>query len=188
MKDKRKYVEIHPFYNGIAVVAIEGEKGKRYGYINEYGKEIVSPRFSFAQDFTHDIALVQQRHRFYFIDREGKKLNDNSFLKVGDFVDRWTLAQDCSYYNGISSYGWINRYGEWIISPLYEEANDFQEGFASVKKEGKWGFIKRKGTYLVSPKYDMAGNFKDGFAKVELNGKVGYIDKRGKWYDEKPNV
>ena len=39
MTDKGKYVEIHPFHRGISVVAIEGKNGKRYGYINESGKD-----------------------------------------------------------------------------------------------------------------------------------------------------
>ena len=143
MTDNGKYVEIHPFYHGIAVVAIDGKNGRRYGYVNESGKEIVSPRFSSAQDFKDDTALVQQCHKFYFIDRYGKKLNENVVRQVGDFIDGLALAQDFHKYNGISKYGWINRHGEWIIPPDYEEANPFQEGLAAVKKEGKWGYIKR---------------------------------------------
>ena len=136
MTDNGKYAEIHPFYHEMALVAIDGKNGRRYGYINEQGEEIVSPRFWYAQDFKDDTALVGQFNKYYFIDCEGKKLNKNVFRQVEDFEDGMDLAQDFHKYNGISKYGWINRNGEWIIPPDYEEIYPFQEGLATVKKMG----------------------------------------------------
>lgn len=63
--------------------------------------------------------------------------------------------------------------GEW------EGAKNFSEGFAAVKKDGKWGYIDTNGTVVIEPKYDGANSFSEGLAAVQLNGKWGYIDTKG---------
>ena len=42
-------------------------------------------------------------------------------------------------------YGYINEKGEVVIQPKYEFANQFYDGLASVKIEGKKGFIDKGG-------------------------------------------
>lgn len=63
--------------------------------------------------------------------------------------------------------------GEW------EGAKNFSEGYAAVKKEGKWGYIDTEGNVVIQPKYDGANSFSEGLAAVQTNGKWGYIDTTG---------
>lgn len=67
-----------------------------------------------------------------------------------------------------------------VVSPKYDDANQYSEGMAAVKLNGKWGYIDVTGKEVIAFKYDIAASFYDGMAKVKLNGKCGYIDKSGK--------
>lgn len=62
----------------------------------------------------------------------------------------------------------------------YDDINNFSEGFAKVKVNGKYGFIDKTGKEIIPTKYDWAGDFNEGLARVALDDKAGYIDKKGK--------
>jgi len=49
------------------------------------------------------------------------------------------------------------------ITPEYEEANLFYEGFAVVKKGGKYGYINKEGKVVIPIKYFSAKPFRIGF-------------------------
>jgi hypothetical protein len=68
-------------------------------------------------------------------------------------------------------YGFIDKTGKEIVTPMYDEAQFFFEGFAKVKLNGKVGFIDKTGKEIVPPKYDEAQFFFEGLAFVKLNGK-----------------
>ena len=82
--------------------------------------------------------------------------------------------------NGKQKWGFIDTAGKEAIPFIYENADNFSEGFASVKLNGKWGFINKTGKEITPIKYDSVCDFSEGFAKVKLNGKWGFIDKTGK--------
>jgi hypothetical protein len=50
-----------------------------------------------------------------------------------------------------------------IVNPQYEEANLFSEGYASVKKGGKFGYINKEGNVMIPFKYFTAKPFQYGF-------------------------
>jgi hypothetical protein len=58
---------------------------------------------------------------------------------------------------------------------MYDDADDFKEGLARVKLNGKWGFIDKTGKEIVPPKYDYAWDFQESLARVKLNEKDFYI-------------
>lgn len=62
----------------------------------------------------------------------------------------------------------------------YDDAEDFSEGLAAVKQNGKWGYVDKTGKEVIAYKYDNARSFSEGLAAVYLDEKWGYIDKTGK--------
>ena len=62
----------------------------------------------------------------------------------------------------------------------YDSVDDFHEGFARVKLEGKWGFVDVTGTVVIPLKYDYVEGWFGGFYKVKLDDKLGWITKEGK--------
>ena len=84
-------------------------------------------------------------------------------------------------------WGFIDENGNWIIKPIYYDADPFSEGLASVEfgeyPNTKFGFIDKKGNLVIQPIYDYASSFSEGLAHVQFgnfpNQKWGFIDKKG---------
>ena len=53
-----------------------------------------------------------------------------------------------------TSYGYINKKGQFVINPQFEAAHNFNGRIAPVRSAGKWGFIDKKGQYVVNPQFD----------------------------------
>ena len=71
---------------------------------------------------------------------------------------------------------------------VFDYIDDFNDGFAAVKLNGKYNFINTRGELLCNEWFDSCGCFFDGFAKVKLNGKYNFINTRGEllcneWFD-----
>lgn len=67
------------------------------------------------------------------------------------------------------------------IGDTYEDARPFtKEGFAAVKKNGKWGFIDTTGTVALDFTFDDALSFSQNLAAVKQDDCWGYIDASGK--------
>ncbi len=82
-------------------------------------------------------------------------------------------------------FGFKTTRGEVVVDPLFEDAWDFRNGYARVKKDGKWGFVAESGKIVVEPKYDYAWDFDDGKARVRLDdGSTLLIDPEGKRLDK----
>jgi len=66
-----------------------------------------------------------------------------------------------------------------VIEPQFDDAWDFSEGLAQVKKGDKWGYINKEGIFIVEPQFEEGGYFSEGFALIKKDNKWGYIKKNG---------
>ena len=62
---------------------------------------------------------------------------------------------------------------------IYEDARNFSEGFALVKKDGRWGYINEDGKAITEFKFLDGRPFKNGEAYVRENSERYYIDTNG---------
>ena len=60
---------------------------------------------------------------------------------------------------------------------IYDEAGDFREGLAMVKKGDYWGFIDKRGEEVIPLIFDWVTDFYDGIALGVLNHQSVLIDK-----------
>ncbi len=81
-------------------------------------------------------------------------------------------------------WGYINRKGEIVLQPQWEDAGDFYEGLAKAatteESNMRYGFINSKGEWIVKPIYQRAFDFSDGFAVVQRNDLYGYVNSSGR--------
>ncbi|WP_406542601.1 WG repeat-containing protein [Clostridium ljungdahlii] len=94
-------------------------------------------------------------------------------------------------------YGFINSKGDVVISPIFDNASDFNEGYAVVKKNTgsssvensddselkekyiKWGYVDRLGSTFISYDFDSASSFNDGCSLAVKDGKCNMIKVPG---------
>lgn len=78
-------------------------------------------------------------------------------------------------------YALIDKSGNMIVPPTFDDAKVFSNGFAAVKIDDKWGFINKSGTIVVTPQYLEVGCFSENMAWVQMEDyNVGFIDTAGK--------
>lgn len=58
----------------------------------------------------------------------------------------------------------------------YDLVDDYHDGNARVKRDGKWGFIDRTGGLFVATQYDTVSYCSQGRAAVWLKGRWAYVD------------
>jgi len=78
-------------------------------------------------------------------------------------------------------YGIIDKKGDFIINPRFEDALGFSEGLAAAKQNGKWGYINKEGNWVIKPQFEDASGFTNSCAVVKQDGKWGCISKQGDW-------
>lgn len=65
-------------------------------------------------------------------------------------------------------WGYVDRQGQMIISPAFEDADSFWKGYAPVNMNGLWGYAGEDGKILIDYVFDEALGFnEDGSAPVK---------------------
>ena len=78
-------------------------------------------------------------------------------------------------------WGFMNRAGQIVILPRFEDANDFFDGLAVVRLDNKLGYINEAGSLVVQPQFDSAEDFASGLASVTEGIRTGLVDRSGKF-------
>ncbi len=77
------------------------------------------------------------------------------------------LAQDADLslvpYRKGKLWGYADPQKKIVIAPAYDEADFFSEGFAAVKKGGKYGYINKAGKLVIPCKFTVAKAFRVGY-------------------------
>ena len=138
-------------------------ENNKIGYSNEQGQIIIQPKFDAALPFQNELAG-------FCLECSHQADGDHSFWSGG----KW---------------GFINKTGEIVILPVYEEIiSDFVEAYATVEKEGIVFKIDREGNKLEIPPKNYKA-WTDLFAQaLKLSGKLIFGDQLVLEINPKPNL
>lgn len=164
-----------PFSEGLAAV----RPGQKWGYIDRSGEIVVEARFDLAGPFHEGLAPVQLGTKMGYVDSSGAMVIEPRFeadrfqsdadekpVFVGRFVDGLAAVRQALGTRTEGGWGFIDRQGEWVISPIYEDAYYFSEGLAAVRFDGRWGYLDTSGTIVISTSFEKASIFSEGLALV----------------------
>ena len=74
-------------------------------------------------------------------------------------------SDDLLAYDFRGKFGYVDRNGNVVIEPQFDEAYEFSDGLAWAVKDGKSGYIDNTGALVIEPgKYGFP--FADGLASV----------------------
>ena len=137
------------FSDGMCLVMQDRSK---LGYINTAGKVVISPKYTYANDFSEGKAMVVIDNKVCYINKTGKVV----------------ISTGLNY--NYDAYGWANH-GE----------TEFKNGTACVYGPGGWGSINASGKVVIPFQFDEPYFFNEkGMAQVFLNGDMNYINTKGK--------
>ena len=119
--------------DSLSVYCTEGKRG----YYNAYTGEIAIPaQYRRAWVFSEGIAAVQKNGMIGFIDHKGRTVIDFKFPYHGNPLSEFTFKHGhCVAADTTGKCGVINKQGEWIIKPEYDNVCAYEE-YAIVSKAG----------------------------------------------------
>ena len=145
----------------------------RWGYINEFGVEMIVPQYDESSFFSEGLGAVSKNGKFGFINKTGEVVIDFKFNDVESFHNGAAIVLKDSLY------GLINTIGDYIIPPMYDELSETAGDLYIVSREGNYGYVHKYGKALTPLEYDIARDFKKGYAIVSKKEKYGLINTAG---------
>ena len=158
-------------YDSLIIV----EKNKKYGAIDYKGKVLIPCKYN-QLSYSDNILRAKDDNGRYIFNGTGKMIVSSDYETDYDYYG----------YEGIlkvkkdNLYGFIDKTGKVISSCIYDEAEEFQDGFAIVCKGEKWGVIDRNGKEAIPCMYNEISHFNNGIAVVDIEGETGFVDVNGK--------
>ncbi len=167
-----KYDNVSGFSEGFAVV----EKDKKYGYVDQNGKEVVPPTYYSAGSFSDGVAVAYSKEdcTWHIIDKTG---NVKAQLKGYDNVG-YSFSNGLIQVEKDDKYGLADTTGKEVLPPVYDSVGDFNDGLAWVEKNEMWGLIDTTGNEVLPFIYNQ--RFNEGFSRVKEDGNLSLVDKTGK--------
>jgi hypothetical protein len=178
---------------------------RKYGIVNNKGKEIIPPNFNRIGFFQNDIApfaVTTGKGIFYgLLNTSGKILLEPACKLIESLVPLEDKNSEviwaASYYDEnkkVMLHKILSRDGKEISSIRLHQIHPFKDGIALAREtnNSKWGFIDMKGEWKVKPIFKHAsdayppGNKKPVYP-IEINGKKFYKDpdENVLWFEER---
>ncbi len=163
-----EYDFVHEFSEGFAAVCVNG----LYGYVTGENNLAIPCEYDEVLPFRSGIAAVCKGGFWGFINSKGEPLSEFKCDLIEPIIGGYKMLT-----NG--TWDLCNATLSNMAATGYEMVGDFCEGYAMVKKDGKYGFIDENYREIVPCIYSWVGNFSDGITYALHEGKYGYIDKSG---------
>jgi hypothetical protein len=170
--------------------ALFGRDWRQYGFLDPAGREIIPMRFLSGASFSEGMAVVSVSRtteggsdhiEIGFVNPAGRWAippNPGGFSWADDFHEGLALARSEKTGNKV---GFIDRRGQWAMTPQFDWAEPFSEGVAAVDIGGMRGFVNRTGRFPVPPAFAEVHSFSGGLALAyQESCKPLFIDHSGK--------
>lgn len=145
------YSDAKVFSDELAAVKISD----KWGYISADGSLAINPQFIAANTFGEGLAAVRLNANTYgYINKSGVVIIPEQFEEAMPFYeDRAIVRQN-------NLYGVIDKTGNWIVEPTFEQIDNFENGLAKIYQttisenentETWFGYINKMGKIVWVP-------------------------------------
>ncbi|MFN8243255.1 MAG: WG repeat-containing protein [Ferruginibacter sp.] len=134
-----QYDEGLTFREGFAAVRVSG----KWQYLDSTGKAITEAVFDEANSFSNGLAPVSKNNVFGFINTKGDIVIPLQFSGARNFTEGLAPAANMKGY-----WGFIDTEGKWVIKPVYDFTDSFDNGEARVMKDQKVFYINKENKML----------------------------------------
>lgn len=181
---KIDWVSSVPENDSLTVYAI----GNKRGFLNVKNGEIIidadSNNYSNAWVFSEGLAAVVRDGKIGFINAKNEIVIPFKYCyfdKYNAYDFGYLFHNDCCVItNEKGKFGLINKKGEWILNPIYDEILPLQKnGYRLVVNKEKYGVIDSNNNIVYPAEYDYIDIVSNGFVLAK-EGKMWQIDFSGK--------
>jgi hypothetical protein len=149
------------FVEGRALVSLAG----KYGFIDTQGRLVVAAKYDYARNFSDGRAVVRAGALWGFIDRDGQEIVPPQYEVARAFRNGLAIVGKPPTTK-FGPVGAIDVDGRVVVDFVHPNLDDFTDGRALVRRDGKYGFISATGELVIPAIYDHALPFTDGLATV----------------------
>lgn len=151
-----------------------------YGYIDKSNSTVIPFIYADADDFSEGVAAVQKESKTIytqygpiptralgFINNKGETVipfkfqSQMSSIEFHEGLCGIGITKDPNLFGETKKNSFIDKNGEIVISGMFDDAEDFENGVALIKKAGKYGYMNHNGEVIIPCVYDDCGYEKD---------------------------
>lgn len=152
-------------------------KNGKYGFLDENMEEKTDFAWDMVSSVSNRLAAAEKKGKWAIINRNGKEKTDYIYEDVIMDENGICSNQKVFIVKEKGSYHIVSAKGKNIGEESFDAAKAFtQDGYAAVRKNGKWGFLDAEGKLVIDYQYDDAFSFSNGYAAVKEGDAWGYID------------
>jgi len=172
--------EFTTIYPGVKKVSLTAKESK-WGITLHSGEVLVEHKFDSITSPKMDMELVDfpvvvwKKEKAQLVNEKG------NFLTEPERVEWVSLNEGAWARITKDGYKLYNQQGKAQGMLVLEKIEDFDDGSAPVKLDGKWGFINLFGRLNIPNQFEQVFGFKAGIAYAKQNGKWGVLKKNGSW-------
>lgn len=152
---------------------VPARQGDVWGFVDTNGAWVLSPKFSWAANFSEGKALVGLFGKTVYVNKKGTLIYSHMFDDATSFKD------DLAIVELEDKMGVINFMGDTVIPIIYEELGAFSQGLIYAGLNGEYGFFNEEGKEVVPLKYETVFDFDQNKAIVKQDGLYGMINVLG---------
>ena len=155
-----RYDICHHFFGPLARVGRKEQVRNRneiwWGAIDLQGREIIPVgRFDSIDVFHDGLAAVEKDGKGGYVDGEGELVIPLGHQGIrGGRAFSFGLAPAVGGRGARWQWGYIDRHGDWVIEPKFDDADPFQQDLAFVELKSSVGFVDRKGRLVFEVDLD----------------------------------
>lgn len=146
-----------PMNGGVAAVLKDG----KWSLINEKGKALSKDTYdAVIYDekgivYRNERIFVKSGTKVLMIDEKGNQIGKTTYEDAKPFFSADGLA--AVKVNGL--WGFVDKDGNMVIEPKYNNARSSSNGFAAVQVGSRWGFVDIVGNVVIEPLFEDAKDF-----------------------------
>lgn len=186
-----EYISARDFSEGFAAVSQDYYGSRYWDFVDKTGKCFHSKiwHWKWVWDFKGGVAKVAVDSErdlddiiwkdIYCIDTTGAYIS-GPWDEIGDFYEGMARVLHRSEEDWEDAYyGFIDRSGVLVSPCQWDDAGDFDDGVAWVKKDDLYGAIDTEGKVITPCQWDEVFVWNNGFVEVKKHGKSGCVDISG---------